>query len=122
MLTMRSRNVAWIGIMTLGVIWTSCDGSEARDRGSDPTVRDSAGIRIVDFQSDVWLGRPTWELSRNAKVELTQEQGVGRQRPYEFFRVGGLGRLTTGAVVALNSGMQEIAVFDAAGRYVRTAR
>jgi hypothetical protein len=78
---------------------------------------DSAGIQVYQYSQSALAMAPQWTLSATPVLDIGS--GLDDDPRYEFFRVGSVSRLSTGGLVVLNSGTNEIRVYDVAGRYVR---
>ncbi|MGH7129464.1 MAG: hypothetical protein ACREIV_12915, partial [Planctomycetaceae bacterium] len=91
------------------------------DAGADPlvaTVRDSAGIRIIenvvpDSGDVAW-----WILETPALVDIG---GVDADEAHALYRVGGARRLSDGRIVVSNGGSGEVRWYGADGTYLRTS-
>jgi hypothetical protein len=80
---------------------------------SDPvTVRDSAGIRIVETNPE---GLPTWSAGPEPVLSIGSLDGVDDA----LYGVSGLDRLSDGTWVVANRGLSELRLFDAEGAFVR---
>ena len=88
-------------------------GTSAASSGDDYSVRDSAGVTIVE------AGRPTgmWRLSAEPEVRIGMVDG---EQPYLFDDVSFAGRLEDGGVVVANGGDVEIRYFGSDGRHRAT--
>jgi len=101
-----------------GVLLAAC-GSEAGDsgdRGTGMTVRDSAGVRIVENLDSAWTEETRWRLAEVPDLRIGSLDG---SVPGTDF-----GRLTDvllvdGHVVAADDQSRAIRVYDAAGRWLR---
>ncbi|MEP6832891.1 MAG: 6-bladed beta-propeller [Gemmatimonas sp.] len=80
------------------------------------TVRDSAGVRIVSYAQSA-TAKTNWQIVVKALIEIGGASGVG---PTELTDVWGVARTATGGVVLSDGATQQLRVFDANGRYVRT--
>lgn len=87
--------------------------------GGGPAVvaRDSAGVRVVTSV------RPAWEEGRGWAVNAEPDVAVGMvdgPAAYQFSRVRGAVRLSTGTLVVADGDARELRYFDAEGRHLRT--
>ncbi len=74
------------------------------------SVRDSAGVEVVEAPREVIEALPEWSL------ELSLDLGGADASPeHEFFRVNGARILTDGTLVVVNSGSQQVLFFDQQG-------
>jgi hypothetical protein len=97
----------------LSLTLAACAGDTAR---TPTTLRDSAGIRIVDNGAPVWTDGNGWTIAAEPDVVI----GRTGDPHYEFERVQGVTRLGDGSIVVLNTGARELRFYDAAGVYLRT--
>ncbi len=81
-------------------------------------VRDSAGIRIVENTTPLWLEGREWRLSEEPVVDIGS---VSAGEEYELFQAWSPVRLSAGSIVVVNGGSQELRFYDADGRFVRAA-
>jgi len=93
----------------------ACGTEDSADRGF--TVRDSAGITIVESVEPAWEEGEGWTLSAEPILDIGVVEG---EPAYQFDRVRDVTRAGTGDVVVANGGPQEIRVFDSAGRFIRS--
>lgn len=87
-------------------------------QGSDPeltTVRDSAGIEIVESHGPAWLGETRWLVSDSPIIDLAAGTGAA----HEFWRVTSALLLSSGAFVVANAGTGEIRLFDGSGSFLK---
>ncbi len=96
--------------LLLGSLCVACGG----DGGGGPqsTVRDSAGVTIVENRSPLPDSRLGWRVGPEATVLIGTAEG---DPAYELFRVGGAMRLSDGRIVVANAGTGELRVYDAKG-------
>lgn len=93
------------------------------DRGEPPptgtVVTDSAGVRMVANVDPLWNRGEEWRLTPEPLLSL----GVVADTPLvqQFHRIGGVTRLSNGAVVVLNGGSGELRAFDSSRRHLWTA-
>jgi len=92
----------------------ACGGTgDARPDGPpEATVRDSAGVRIVE---NVDEGLPRWTLSAEPTLSIGALEGAEGETLYQ---VGSLARLGDGTWVVANGGTEEVRLFDAGGGYL----
>jgi hypothetical protein len=83
---------------------------------AQPAIRDSAGIRIVTHARTA-QARATWRIAPQPVVEIG---GVDATGPAMFGRIWGVARAPTGEIVVTEEPAQELRVFSAAGRHLRT--
>jgi hypothetical protein len=93
----------------------ACAGGDA---GAGYTVRDSAGVAIVENAYGSWSEAQAWRVAAEPSVDIGELEGA---EPYQLFRVSGAVRLSDGRIVAGNGGSHELRYFDAQGRYLKSA-
>ena len=113
----RSRTVH---LMALVLLWLSATLSSScadADRTSDSaTVRDSAGIQIVESASAMWEVGQEWRLSPEPTLTIGVIDGA---EEYQLFRAASAVRLATGEIVVANSGTYELRFYDSSGGFLR---
>ena len=81
------------------------------------TVRDSAGVEIVESRAPQWRGGEGRRLSAEPLLRI----GPQREGPeYELWQVTSVWRFDDGAIGVLNSGSNEVRVYSAEGHYLET--
>jgi len=101
------------GLLALSLI-AGC-GAE-RTPPSFATVRDSAGITIVENTTGRWDAEEAWRLSTDPVLTI----GVADGPPnYTLYRVSGALRLATGEIVVANRGTHELRFYDTSGTFLR---
>lgn len=91
----------------------ACGGDAA---AAGPTVRDSAGISIVQNEAPAWRKGQEWRVS----AEPVTDVGVADGDPnHQFSRVSHALRLSDGTLLVADGQANEIRAFDAQGRFVR---
>lgn len=93
------------------------DHHELRDGGAAATVRDSAGIQIVENVQPAWKG-DRWRVADDPLLSLGTIDGPPE---HQFHSLRGVVRLQDGTLVVANGGSRELRYFDGGGRYLRTA-
>jgi hypothetical protein len=103
----------------MGVLATFAIGCS--DSGPSPsagfTERDSLGIIIVDNKAPRWTEKTRWRLDEAPLVDIGRADG---EAPYLLDRVRQALRLRDGRIAVLSYGLNEIRIFDPAGRYLQT--
>lgn len=113
----RSLGAATAFSLSFGA--AACDASGDAPGASVHTVRDSAGVTIVESHEPAWDEGEAWILRPRPELEIGEAMGDPRQ---QLSRVTGLAGLSTGGVVlALGSGAAELRWYDESGRFVRSA-
>jgi hypothetical protein len=90
-----------------------CGGSEGRWAG---TVRDSAGVRIVENPSEgIWTETSRWGLEETLVI------GTAEGDPdYQFGNISGIAVDASGGIYVLDQQASHVRAFDAEGQYVAT--
>lgn len=105
---------AAVAALLTGLIAAGCGPGERAARG--PTVRDSAGVRIVEnAPADT---TETWSLGDRPVLEIGAVQGSVE---YQLDGIADIARGPDGTLIVAERGSRELSVFDSAGRHVRTA-
>ena len=100
-------------VVAMAII-VACGGESDLRRGV--TVRDSAGIRIVENMAPSWDEVTAWRLSTDPSLDI----GVAEGDPnYELFGVSSVVRLNDGRIAIANAS-SELRFFDQNGIYLRT--
>ncbi|MFQ5679843.1 MAG: hypothetical protein ACE5HP_10350 [Gemmatimonadota bacterium] len=89
-----------------------------RPRRPTFTVRDSAGVRIVENGGALWTATQAWRLSAEPSVTIGAVEGLPAE---EITRVSGALRLADGRLVVANAYRPpELRVYDPVGRHLRS--
>jgi hypothetical protein len=88
-------------------------GAAPQPRASEPAVRDSAGIVIVE--NDAAMAESGWHVSAEPLLQIGVAQG---NAPYEFDDIEAVWRLADGRIVVADGGSRQIRFFDAAGVFL----
>lgn len=100
----------------LPLLLVSVAGCEAGEpSGSGVTIRDSAGVMIVESASPTWLEGEGWRVAGQPILEIGVVDGDPR---YQFDRIRAAARAPGGHILVADGGSQEIRVYDAAGRHI----
>ena len=81
------------------------------------SVRDSAGVEIVESN------RPRWDSTTRGRVSAQPALSIGAiqgDAPYLFHGILGVRRLSDGRLVVANVGTNELRFFDSTGRHLHT--
>ena len=100
-----------------GVLLVACAGGPDGDGGLRSTVRDSAGVTIVENGRPLPDSRLGWRVGPEATVLIGT---AGGDPAYELFRVGGTMRLADGRIVVANAGTGELRVYDSDGIHLES--
>lgn len=90
-----------------------CAAGEAPDSSS--TVRDSAGVVIVESTRGAWESGDAWTISREPVLDIGQVDGSPE---YQLYRAWSAVRLSDGRVVIANGGTNELRFHDASGTHL----
>jgi hypothetical protein len=93
-------------------------GGESAAPPSEPSVRDSAGVLIVENTNPRWDGLTAWRLTPEPAVTIGVLEG---ESAYELFRTSGALRLGDGTIVVATAGTGELRFFDSTGAHVASA-
>lgn len=104
---MRTRSKLAAGLAAALTLSPSLEGQS--------TIRDSAGIRIVDNVRAAWPAGRAWSIATPPLVDI----GSGEDSLYELSTVMGAVRLSDGSIAVANMGSSNIRVYDPRGRFVR---
>lgn len=107
--TWAYHNVVWFAMCVLIV---GCNSSDS-ERIAAATVRDSAGIQIVENVGPVETAST---ISTAPSLRIGSEEGASE---YQLYKVRGATRLSNGEIVVFSGGGQELNYFDASGAHIR---
>lgn len=93
-------------------------GCRPQSDHAGPTVRDSAGVTIVENTSPQWAEGAGWRLSQEPTLDLGVMDG---ELDYQFFEIAGAVRMSDGRIAVANSGSGEIRFFDASGHFLKNS-
>ena len=118
----RPRTRSPLGALTLLATTllhtTGCaSASDSAEFSASGTVRDSAGVRIVEH-AGLPSELPIWTIPDSAEVRIGSLDGSG---PEVLGRVAGLALLPTGAVVVADGQSLELRAFDRSGSHLWSA-
>jgi hypothetical protein len=98
------------------VVASACStGADAGSRRT--TVRDSAGIAIVENTSPDDSAANTWWRLGQASLDIG---GPDASEEYAVYRVVGIARTTDGRIVVANAGSADVRYYDASGTWLKT--
>jgi hypothetical protein len=112
------RTSRWIGLAAGGaaLVLAACGGGEAADAGA--TVRDSAGVEIVENTGPAWREGMGWRVADTPDVDIGVLEGADE---YQLFQVRDAKRLADGRIVVANGGTNELRFYDRDGTYLASA-
>lgn len=93
----------------------ACAACAENAPGTSALVRDSAGVRIVEYRASTWEVGQEWRISREPLLEIGVDDGP---EAYQFFDLKGAVRLSDGRIVAANGGSGELRYFDSEGVFL----
>lgn len=94
---------------------SACGGDASEEEVRDVTVRDSAGVTIVE--SGRAPSRPLLVLDTSAVVDIGET--LDEDPDYQLFQVAFALRLSDGTIVVANRGTHQLKLYDSTGRFVR---
>lgn len=110
----RALAAAMIAILSGGL--AGCAPDAAEGGGWTGTIRDSAGIAIVENPDEaLWAETDRWVLAEELRI------GTARGDPtLEFAQISGIAELSDGRLAVLDAQAQELRIFSAGGAHLRT--
>jgi hypothetical protein len=104
-------------VLAVSLSVLACDGSPSLGADASPEVRDSAGVRLVEYRDARFFdGLPSRAPSDQPRWRV---DGVpGRDAP-ELYRLRAATMLPDGRVVVAHAGGRELLIVDTAGQVVR---
>jgi hypothetical protein len=104
---------ARLAVIVLGLAAVAaCDRPS---RSVSVTVRDSAGIRIVENHAPAWEPGDEWTLAPTPSLAIGRVEG---ELPYVFSRVAGATRLGDGRIVVADGQSNEVRFFGPDGTFL----
>ena len=85
---------------------------------ADASLRDSAGVRIIESGVPAWESGSAWRLSAEPVLSIGRTAGAAA---YLFHGIVGAHRLSDGRIAVANYDPHEIRYFDAHGRHLMSA-
>ena len=110
------RSASWIVPMCVVATSTlSCGGETG---GEDAyTIRDSAGVRLVDNRAPQWAADEGWRVAEEPSVVIGVRGDAAQPSLHD---VQGARGLPDGRIVIANDGSKELVFFDSAGVYLHS--
>ena len=81
------------------------------------TLRDSAGVMIVETTEEDWPDGDSWQIDPQPVVTIGEAEGASE---YNLFRVRGALRLDDGTIVVADAGNARIRFFNQDGHHIRS--
>jgi hypothetical protein len=103
----------WVLPLAAAALWAA----GCTDAGGAPpvaTVRDSAGIRLVENRGQMWTEETAWTVG-SPRLEVG---GLDVDPEYQIYQVQGATVLSDGRVVVADNGSKELRYYDASGRFL----
>ncbi len=105
-------------VVVLALCGAGCGGGgETADTGLEVTVRDSAGVSIVENAAPAPDSRLPWAFGAEPALSIG---AVDSGEADQLFRVTDATRLADGRIVIANSGSNELRIFNADGSHAAT--
>ncbi len=102
-------------LLSVTITFGGCEPSSTH--AWDGTVRDSAGIEIVENISPQWTEEEGWRLSEEPSLTIGVVEGP---EEYELFGVFAALRLANGDIVIAMRGANELRFYDSTGTFLRS--
>lgn len=99
------------------VLLTACTGGAADAPDVETSVRDSAGITVVENSGTGWAPQQGWRVAAEPAVDIGVLEGAPE---YQLFRVRGSAVLSDGRIVVANAGTRELRYYSPAGEHLRS--
>ncbi len=106
--------VGWVFLSSLVIVSGLLGCSDAMPDGPY-SVRDSAGVTLVESRGPAWDAGTGWALSAEPSLQIGERAG---EDPFQFYEVSDGLRLPDGRIVILNSGTETIRVFSPSGEFL----
>jgi len=104
-------------LLVSAIAWFACGGGGGGGGSDGITVRDSAGVEIVEHPAGFEEALPSWVVDSVPLVDLG-----GREEPgHDLHQIGGAASLGGGRIVVANRGSSELRYFDSSGKYLFAA-
>lgn len=111
----RSRSSLWLLPIALLCLFLAACGQP--EQPPTYTVRDSAGIQIVENSAPLWGPGEGWRISEEPLLTIGVATG---DEEYELYNVAATHRLSTGEIAVACAGSYEVRFYDSAGTYIRS--
>ena len=96
------------------IFGAACGGDGQQGEAPSTTVRDSAGIEIVESTRPLWSDSDEWRVESAPVLDLSAS---GSGPNHEFYRVRGMRRLSDGSLAVANGGSSEVRLYSADGSH-----
>lgn len=107
---MRRLVARWVLIPVMGSLVACGDSRPEASAGSAPmpTVRDSSGVRVVNYPAGALDEAPLWRATR----VVTLGAGADESERSRFFQVNGVRSLPDGRVIVVSDGSKQLLLYD----------
>jgi hypothetical protein len=112
----QSRVALMACIVVLGGSVGAC-GPERRGGGAGSSVRDSAGVEIVENRAPRWTEGGGWKVGSEPTLRVGVVEG---DEVYQFSQITGVVRLADGGVAVADMGSSQVRFFGPDGRHLAT--
>jgi len=107
---MLARSSSRFGLAFVLLATSACDAPSG-----EFSVRDSAGVEVVESRQPVWSADEAWRVGEpTVTIGTSLEGGMGQQ----LDRVVAATRLSDGTIVIADAGARALLRYDASGRYL----
>ena len=110
---MQRLSLAAVSFLAAASLLTAACAPDAPS-GVSVTVRDSAGVTIVENSGAVPLDGGGWSVAAQADLSIGAVEG---DADYQLYGVAGAHRLADGRIAIANAGTSELRLYDANGGY-----
>lgn len=107
----ESTHIATL-LLTMGIVSLGCTPESAPP---GVTVRDSAGVTLVESLASQWPSGEAWAVAPTPALTIGSLDGPHEQ---QLYRVFGAHRLPDGRIVVANSGSYELRFYDRDGQFL----
>lgn len=111
----RRRSFTPTFLVLVNLLHPGCSPEAAP--GPQATIRDSAGVAIIENRGSVRADVPAWRTSAEPLVTIGSLDGPEGE---QLFRVRGAFRLQDGRIAVGNAGTNEVRIYRADGNHLRT--
>lgn len=104
----------WALLPFAAAVLVAC-GDDGDGSADGVSVRDSAGVRIVENHAPAWRESERWGLARELALEIGGARGDPR---HQLQNVSDALRLDDGRIVVISASSRDVLFFDARGRHL----
>lgn len=116
------RSKPWL-VLTLAPVVAACDQSTPKDPSIDVTVRDSAGIEIVENRAPQWGPEDFWTLDPEPEFVIGGYRGLygaTNDSSHLIWRIRGVAPLSDGRLAMVSAGERTGLLFERSGAFSNT--